>query len=58
MSADKYLGKSKWYYLTGALFIIVGLLSLMIYFSLLDYAIIGIGIVLVVLGVNETLKSI
>ena len=58
MKSEKYLENSKRFYIIGLLFILVGLILINIDFIDLDYSIIGIGIILLVLGVNETIKSI
>ncbi len=57
MKSEKYLGNSKRFYVIGLLFFLFGLILIDIEFSDLDYSIIGIGIILLVLGVNETIKS-
>ena len=58
MKSEKYLENSKRFYIIGLLFVLVGLIFININFNNLDYSIIGIGIILLVLGVNETIKSI
>ena len=58
MKSEKYLENSKRFYVIGLLFILFGLIIINIDFHDLDYSIIGIGIILLVLGVNETIKSI
>jgi len=58
MKSEKYLENSKRFYIIGLLFILVGLILINIDFIDLDYSIIGIGIILLVLGANETIKSI
>ena len=58
MKSKKYLQNSKRLYSIGLLFIIVGCFLLYLNFNDLDYSIVGIGIVLLVLGINETIKSI
>ena len=58
MKSEKYLENSKRFYIIGLLFILVGLMLININFIDLDYSIIGIGIILLVLRVNETIKSI
>ena len=58
MKSEKYLENSKRFYIIGLLFILVGLILINIDFIDLDYSIIGIGIILLVLRVNETIKSI
>ncbi len=49
---------SKGYYLIGLILILVGLLAINVDYNYLDYSIIGIGVLLVILGLNETLKSL
>jgi hypothetical protein len=46
------------FYLVGLIFILIGLIIINLDFNYLDYSLIGIGILLVVLGLNETIKSI
>jgi len=58
MKSEKYLENSKRFYVIGLLFILFGLILINIEFNDLNYSIIGIGIILLVLGVNETIKSI
>ena len=58
MKSEKYLENSKRFYVIGLLLILFGLILINIEFNDLDYSIIGIGIILLVLGVNETIKSI
>jgi uncharacterized membrane protein HdeD (DUF308 family) len=57
MKSEKYLENSKRFYVIGLLFILFGVILIHIEFNDLDYSIIGIGIILLVLGVNETIKS-
>ena len=57
MKSEKYLENSKRFYVIGLLFILFGVILIYIEFNDLDYSIIGIGIILLVLGVNETIKS-
>ena len=56
MKSEEYLENSKRFYIIGLLFILVGLILININFIDLDYSIIGIGIILLVLGVNETIN--
>jgi uncharacterized membrane protein HdeD (DUF308 family) len=58
MKSEKYLENSKKFYVIGLMFILFGLILINLDFSVLDYSIIGIGIILLVLGINETIKSI
>ena len=58
MKSEKYLENSKKLYVIGLLFILFGLILININFNVLDYSVIGIGIILLVLGLNETIKSI
>ncbi len=56
MISEKYLENSKRFFVIGLLFILFGLILINIDFNVLDYSIIGIGIILLVLGVNETIN--
>lgn len=58
MKSEKYLENSKKLYVIGLIFILIGLILININFNVLDYSVIGIGIILLVLGLNETIKSI
>jgi hypothetical protein len=58
MKSEKYLENSKKLYVIGLIFILFGLILININFNVLDYSLIGIGIILLVLGLNETIKSI
>ena len=58
MKSEKYLENSKKLYVIGLIFILFGLILINLNFNVLDYSVIGIGIILLVLGLNETIKSI
>jgi uncharacterized membrane protein HdeD (DUF308 family) len=58
MKSGKYTENSIKFYFIGLLLILVGLILINIKFSILDYSLIGIGIVLLILGIDETIKSI
>jgi len=58
MKSGKYTENSIKFYIIGLVFVLVGLILINIDFSILDYSLIGIGIVLLILGIDETLKSI
>ena len=58
MKSGKYTENSIKFYFIGLVFVLVGLIIINIDFSILDYSLIGIGIVLLILGIDETLKSI
>lgn len=58
MESARYLQNSKNYYISGLLFILVGFILTNVHFSLLDYPVIGIGVILMILGLNETIKCI
>jgi len=49
---------SKTFYILGLLSILIGLILINIDFNFLDYSLLGIGIVLLILGLNETIKPI
>ena len=56
MKSEKYLENSKKLYVIGLIFILIGLILININFNVLYYSVIG--IILLVLGLNETIKSI
>ena len=58
MKSGKYTENSMKFYIIGLMFVLVGLILLNIKFSIFDYSLIGIGIVLLILGIDETIKSI
>jgi uncharacterized membrane protein HdeD (DUF308 family) len=58
MKSGRYTENSIRFYIIGLLFIIVGLILINMNYNTLDYSIIAIGILLLILGINETLKSI
>ncbi len=58
MKSEKFTENSKKFYLIGFLFILIGIILNYMDYSTFDYSIIGIGILLVILGVNESIKSI
>jgi hypothetical protein len=58
MDSKRSFENSNIFYLVGLLFILIGLILINVDFNFLDYSLVGIGIVLVVLGLNETIKSI
>jgi len=58
MRSGGYTENSIRFYIIGLLFIIVGLILINMNYNTLDYSIIAIGILLLILGINETLKSI
>jgi uncharacterized membrane protein HdeD (DUF308 family) len=43
-------------YILGLLLILIGLILINVDFNYLDYSMLGIGIVLLVLGINEAIK--
>lgn len=56
MNSKMLLENSKTFYISGLLFILIGLILISLDFNFLDYSLLGIGIVLLVLGLNETIK--
>jgi EamA domain-containing membrane protein RarD len=58
MKSGKYTENSIKFYIIGLMFVLVGLILLNIKFSILDYSLIGIGVVLLILRIDETIKSI
>jgi uncharacterized membrane protein HdeD (DUF308 family) len=58
MKPRRYLENSKRFYVIGFILILIGLILIYMDYNKLDYSVIGIGILLLVLGINETIKSI
>ena len=58
MKSGKNTENSMKFYIIGLLFVLVGLILINVKFNILDYSLIGIGAVLLILGINETIKSI
>jgi hypothetical protein len=58
MNLKKSFGNSNTFYLLGLIFILIGLILINVDFNFLDYSLLGIGIVILVLGLNEALKPI
>jgi hypothetical protein len=58
MKYRKLLKNSWKFYLTGFIFILCGLTLIDINYNKVFYSLIGIGVLLIALGVNETLISI
>jgi hypothetical protein len=56
MDPKKSFENSNIFYLVGFLFILIGLIFINVDFNFLDYSLVG--ILLVVLGLNETIKHI
>ena len=52
------LENSRTFYILGLLSILIGLILINIDFNFLDYSLLGIGILLLVLGLSETYKTI
>ena len=58
MKSGKNTRNSIKFYVISLLFILVGLILINVKFNILDYSLIGIGAVLLILGIDETIKSI
>jgi hypothetical protein len=58
MNSKKSFENSYIFYLVGLIFILVGLILINLDFNFLDYSLVGIGILIIVLGLNETIKHI
>jgi hypothetical protein len=58
MKSGKNTENSMKFYIIGLLFVLVGLILINVKFNILDYSLIGIGAVLLILGIDETIKSI
>ena len=56
MNTKNLFRNSRTFYIIGLLLILIGLIIINIDFNFLDYSLIGIGIVLLILGLNETIK--
>lgn len=56
MNSKMLYENSRTYYFLGLLSILIGLILINFDFNILDYTLFGIGIVLLVLGLTETLK--
>jgi hypothetical protein len=58
MERSKFAENGKSFYLAGFLIILFGLIHIDIFYNIVDYSIIGVGLIIVGLGILETLKSI
>jgi uncharacterized membrane protein HdeD (DUF308 family) len=58
MNSKMLFENSRTFYILGLLSILIGLILVNLDFNILDYSLLGIGIVLLVLGLNETIKPI
>ena len=58
MNSKMLFENSKTFYILGLLSILIGLILINLDFNFLDYSLVGIGILLIVLGLNETIKPI
>jgi uncharacterized membrane protein HdeD (DUF308 family) len=58
MNSKMLFENSRTFYILGLLSILIGLILINLDFNFLDYSLLGIGIVLLVLGLNETIKPI
>ena len=58
MERFKFAENAKSFYLAGFLIILFGLIHNDTFYNIIDYSIIGVGLIIVCLGILETLKSI
>jgi uncharacterized membrane protein HdeD (DUF308 family) len=58
MKSEKFTKNSLRYYFMGSLLILIGVIFIYMDYNPLDYLIIGIGVLFLVFGLNETIKSI
>jgi uncharacterized membrane protein HdeD (DUF308 family) len=58
MKYKNLIKNSRKFYLTGFILILCGCILIVINYYKVFYSLIGIGLLLIALGVNETLKSI
>jgi hypothetical protein len=58
MERSKFAENAKSLYLAGFLIILFGLIHSDTFYNIMDYSIIGVGLIIVCLGIIETLKSI
>ena len=56
MNSKMLFQNSKTFFILGLLSILIGLILINLDFNFLDYSLVGIGIVLLVLGLSETIK--
>jgi uncharacterized membrane protein HdeD (DUF308 family) len=58
MKSEKFTKNSLRYYFIGVLLILIGIIFIYMDYNPLDYSIIGIGVLFLVFGLNETMKII
>ena len=58
MKSEKFNKTSLRYYFIGSLLILIGVIFIYMDYNPLDYSIIGIGVLFLVFGLNETINSI
>jgi hypothetical protein len=58
MERSKFAENAKSFYLAGFLIILFGLIHIDTFYNIVEYSIIGVGLIIVCLGILETLKSI
>ena len=56
MNSKMLFQNSQTFFISGLLSILIGLILINLDFNFLDYSLVGIGIVLLVLGLSETIK--
>ena len=58
MERSRFAENDKSLYLAGFLIILFGLIHSDTFYNIVDYSIIGVGLIIVFMGILETLKSI
>ena len=58
MERSKFAENAKGFYLAGFLIILFGLIHIDTFYNIVDYSIIGVGLIIVCMGILESLKSI
>ena len=58
MEGSKFAENAKSFYLAGFLIILFGLIHFDMFYNIVDYSIIGFGLLFVCMGIKESLKSI
>jgi hypothetical protein len=58
MNRTRFVENAKSFYLLGLLILLFGIIHIDTFYNFVDYLIIGLGLLIVGLGIIETLKSI
>ncbi len=58
MNRTRFVENAKSFYLLGLLILLFGIIHIDTFYNFVDYLIIGLGLLIVSLGIIETLKSI